>query len=156
MKNKWPRDIIASAIYRLPDINIRFFKLLKTLTHWGRVTHICVSKLTIIGSVNGFSTGRRQAITWTNAGLLSIAPLGINLSVNLVEIHICLSKQMHLKMSPVKWRPFHLGLNVLTSYYISCRKENMICYFEGDYNNNVLNYKLHSRVSPCDSTLLDE
>ena len=32
------------------------------LTHWGRVTHICVDKLTIIGSDNGLSPGRRQAI----------------------------------------------------------------------------------------------
>ena len=32
------------------------------LTHWGRVTHICVSKLTSIGSDNGLSPGRRQAI----------------------------------------------------------------------------------------------
>ena len=32
------------------------------LTHWGRVTHICVSKLTIIGSDNGLSPGGRQAI----------------------------------------------------------------------------------------------
>ena len=31
-------------------------------THWGRVTHICISKLTIIGSDNGLSPGRRQAI----------------------------------------------------------------------------------------------
>ena len=41
-------------------------------THWGRVTHICVSKLTIIGSDNGLSPGRRQAIIWTNAGILLI------------------------------------------------------------------------------------
>ena len=33
-----------------------------TLTHWGRVTHICVSKLSILGSDNGLSPGRRQAI----------------------------------------------------------------------------------------------
>ena len=33
-----------------------------TLTHWGRVTHICVSKLFILGSDNGLSPGRRQAI----------------------------------------------------------------------------------------------
>ena len=45
------------------------------LTHWGRVTHICVSKLTIIGSDNGLSPDRRQAIIWTNAGLLLIGPL---------------------------------------------------------------------------------
>ena len=32
------------------------------LTHWGRVTHICVDKLTINGSDNGLSPGQRQAI----------------------------------------------------------------------------------------------
>ena len=39
------------------------------LTHWGRVTHICVGNLTIIGPDNGLSPGRRQAIIWTNAGI---------------------------------------------------------------------------------------
>ena len=38
----------------------------------GRVTHICVGKLTTIGSENGLSPGRRQAIIWTNAGKLLI------------------------------------------------------------------------------------
>ena len=42
--------------------------------HWGRVTHICVGELTIIGSDNGLSPGRRQAIIWTNAGILLIWP----------------------------------------------------------------------------------
>ena len=32
------------------------------LTHWGRVTHICVSKLSILGSDNGLSPGWCQAI----------------------------------------------------------------------------------------------
>ena len=41
-------------------------------THWGRVKHICVSKLTIISSDNGLSPRRRQAIIWTNAGILLI------------------------------------------------------------------------------------
>ena len=36
------------------------------LTHWGRATHICVGKLTIIGSDNGLCPGRRQAIIWIN------------------------------------------------------------------------------------------
>ena len=35
------------------------------LTHWGRVRHICVSKLTIIGPDKDLSPGRRQAIIWT-------------------------------------------------------------------------------------------
>ena len=44
------------------------------LTHWGWVTHICVDNLTIIGSDNGLSPGRRQAIIRTNAGILLIEP----------------------------------------------------------------------------------
>ena len=40
------------------------------LTHWARVTHICVGNLAIIGSDNGLSPSRRQAIIWTNAGIL--------------------------------------------------------------------------------------
>ena len=57
------------------------------ITHWGRVTHICVSQLTIIGSDNGLSPGRRQAIIWTNAGILLIGPLGTNLSETPRFIH---------------------------------------------------------------------
>ena len=34
------------------------------------------SKLTSIGSDNGSSPGRRQAIIWTNAGILLTGPLG--------------------------------------------------------------------------------
>ena len=56
--------------------------------HWGRVTFICISTLTIIGSNNGFSPGWRQAIIWTNAGILLIEPLGTNFSELLIEIHI--------------------------------------------------------------------
>ena len=43
-----------------------------SLTHWGRVTHICVDNLTIIGSDNGLLPGRRQAIILINAGILLI------------------------------------------------------------------------------------
>ena len=57
------------------------------LTHWGRVMHICVSELTIIGSDNGLSPGRRQAIIWTIAGILWIGPLGTNFSEILIEIY---------------------------------------------------------------------
>ena len=84
------------------------------LTHWGRVTHICVSKLASIVSDNGLSPGRRQAIIWTNAGILLIGPLGTNFSEILIEIHTFSIKKMRMKVSSVKRRPFCLGLNVLT------------------------------------------
>ena len=51
-----------------------------SLTHWGRATHICVSKLTIIASDNGLAPGGRQAIIWNNAGILSIGLWGTNFS----------------------------------------------------------------------------
>ena len=86
---------------------------LSVLTHWGRVTNICTSKLAIIGSDNDLSPGRRQAIIWTNAGILLIGTLGTNLSEILIEIHRFSFKKMLLKMSSGKWRPFCSGLNVL-------------------------------------------
>ena len=81
------------------------------LTHWGRVMHICVSKLTSIVSDNGLSPGWRQAIIWTNAGILLIGPLGTNSSEILIGIRTFWFK----KMSSGKWRPFCFGLNVSTS-----------------------------------------
>ena len=83
------------------------------LTHWGRVTHICVGKLTIIGSDNGLSPERRQAIIWTNAGILLIGPLGTNFREILIEIQTFLLKKIRLKMPSAKCGSFHLGLNVL-------------------------------------------
>ena len=56
------------------------------LTHLGRDTHICVSELTINGSDNGLSPGRRQAIIWTNAGILFIEPIRTNFSETVIEI----------------------------------------------------------------------
>ena len=86
------------------------------LTHWGRVTHI--SKLTIICADNGLSPGRRQAIIWTNAGILLVGPLGTNVNEISIELHTFLFKKFHLKMSSgkCKCRPFCLGLNVLNMH----------------------------------------
>ena len=83
------------------------------------MTHKCVGKLTIIGSDNGLSPGRRQANIWTNAGLLVIRHLGTNFSEILIGIQTFSFKKMHLKMSSAKWRPFFcLGLNVLKSQWM--------------------------------------
>ena len=48
------------------------------LTHWGWVTHICIGILTSNGSDNGLLPGPRQAIIWTNAGIVLIEPLETN------------------------------------------------------------------------------
>ena len=83
------------------------------LSHWGRVTQLCVGKLIIIGSDNGLSPERRQATIWINAGILLIRPLGTNFSDILIEIQTFLLKKICLKMSSAKCCSFRLGLNVL-------------------------------------------
>ena len=103
----FPALMIASIIVWWMCVGTR-------LTYWGRVTHICISKLTIIGSDNGLLLGRCQAIVWTSAGILLIRPLGTNFSEILIEIHTFLFKKMLWKMASGKWRPFCLCLNVLT------------------------------------------
>ena len=102
----WHVDSFQQHFYDMPAWSF--------LTHWGRVTHICVGTNTNIGSDNGLSPGRRQAIIWTNAGILLIGPLGTNFNEMLIEIHAFSFTKIHLKMSSGKWRPFCLGLNVLT------------------------------------------
>ena len=102
-------SILSQKLISFGNPQIRF------LTHWGRVTHICVCKLTTIGSDNGLSPGRRQAIIWTNTAELLIRTLGTNFSEFLSEIHAFSFTKMHLKMSSAKWRPFCPGLNVLTA-----------------------------------------
>ena len=66
------------------------------------MTHICIGKLSIIGSDNGLSPGRRQTIIRTNAGILLIGPTETNFSEILIEIQIFSIKEMQLKMSSAK------------------------------------------------------
>ena len=73
------------------------------LTHWGRVTHICVCNLTIVGSDNGLSPDRRQAITRTSAGILLTGPLGTYVKVKFnqnayISFNKCIWKR-HLRNS---------------------------------------------------------
>ena len=68
------------------------------LTNLPVVRHICVS----IGSDNGLSPIRHQAITWTNSGLLSIGPLETRFSEILIKIRNFWFMKMHLKMSSAK------------------------------------------------------
>ena len=60
------------------------------LIHWCRVTLICVTKLITIGSNNGLSPDRRQAIIWTLETIFREI---------LIEIDIFSLKKMHLNIS---------------------------------------------------------
>ena len=123
------------------------------LTHWGRVTHICVSKLPTIGSDNGLWPGRRQAITWTNAGVVIIGPLWTNFSEILIEIPISSLKKMRLKESSVKWRPCCLGLDVLSSLRFQCLCHNFRTSAQSEYWDagwcNLQNMKDHRQNYIC-------
>ena len=81
------------------------------------MTHICVCELTIIGSDNGLSSGRRQAIIRTNAGILLIGPLRTNTNETSIKIHTFSFNKIYLKLSSVKWRPFCPSLNVLIVFW---------------------------------------
>ena len=83
------------------------------LIHWDRVTHLCVSEFTFVGSHDGLSPGQCQAIIWTNAGILLIWLFGTNFSEILIKIHIFSYNNMHCKISSAKCQPFCLSLNVL-------------------------------------------
>ena len=79
------------------------------LTHWGRVMHIWVSKLTILGWDNGLSPSWCQAIIWANADILLIWTLGTNLSEILNEIDTFFIQENAF----AKWHLFYLNLNEL-------------------------------------------
>ena len=114
--NEWYQSTFCTKPWAIVTIFLVMLGMsIDSLTHWGRVTHICVSKLTIIGSDNGLSPGRRQAIIWTNAGILLIGALGTSVSEILIKICTFSLKKMLLKMSSGKRRPSCLGLNVLTN-----------------------------------------
>ena len=84
-----------------------------TITHQGRVTHICL----IIGSDNGLLPGQCQAIIWINTAILLIGPLGRNFSEILIRIQTFSFKKKSIwKMPSPKWPPFCLGLNVLKQH----------------------------------------
>ena len=107
---KW----FVNAIHKMVASLTRLKWVKGSLTHWGGATHICIGKLTTIGSDNGLSPGWRQAIIWTIAAILLIGPLGTNFSEILIRIQTFSFKKMYSKMSSVKWRPSCPSLNVLS------------------------------------------
>ena len=117
--------------------NFRWFKTPVTLMwyvkkskpsgiiNWGPVTNICVSNINIIGSDNGLSTCRSQAIFWTNADILLTWLLGTNFSEILSKFITFSSEKMHFKKSSGKWRPFCFGLNVILD--LVCPPYTIVC-----------------------------
>ena len=114
-----PYIILQIACCKQIDISTYPTSILST--PWGWVTHICIGKLTIIGSDNGLSHGRLPSHYlkqyWNIYLYIYILNglLGRYLSEILIGVQMFSFKEMHLKMSSVKWHPFCLGLNMLTA-----------------------------------------
>ena len=81
------------------------------LTHWGRVTHVCASNLTIIG----LSPGRGKALSKPMLNIVDWT-LKNKLKRNFHLNSKFFIQEKHLNVSSGKWRPFCLGLNVLKNY----------------------------------------
>ena len=64
--------------------------------------HVFISEMGQHWFTNGLWPVRRQANTWTNAGLLSIRLMGTNLSEIRIGILSFSFKEMHLKLSSAK------------------------------------------------------
>ena len=101
------------------------------------MTHICVGKLTTIGSDNGLSPRRCPAIIWTSAGILLIGPLGTNFSEILIGIQentfehvvcemvsICLGLN-HITLCTVT---YHHACNMVMIEAIFCAASLSLCY----------------------------
>ena len=85
-------------------------------SNWGQLTVVWLPGMSIWMSNHQWAPTpprRRQAINWTNAGILLIRTLGTNFNEILNEIHTFSFKNMHLKMLSAKWRQFCLGLKLL-------------------------------------------
>ena len=86
IKSKFKYDMVFIQEHVFENVMAVICLSLNMLTHWGRVTHVCVGKQGINGSDNGLSPGRCQAIIWTNAGILLFGPLGTNFSEISIKI----------------------------------------------------------------------
>ena len=90
--------------------------------HLGHMTHISISKLTIIGSDNGLLPGWHQAIIWTNARILLIGHLGTNLREIVIEVCIFSFKNAFenvvRKMGAISSRPLCIKPSFLSTVLI--------------------------------------
>ena len=76
-------NVFENVVCKMADILFRLHNVNSFEAEWGIYASV---NNTIIGSDNGLSPGWRQAIIWTNAGILFIRPLGTNFSEIVIEI----------------------------------------------------------------------
>ena len=128
------------------------------LTQRGRVTHICVIKLTIIGSYNGLSPGRHQAIIWTNAGKLLIGPLGTTSMKFYSEFKLFHSRKciwkcslengIHFVSASMCWYDPNLLISVFANVLVALGHQQAQCWLQS-YIFFLQNSKPHFLTRSC-------
>ena len=92
--------------------------------------------------------------------MLLIGPLETNFSEILIEIHIFSFNKMQLKMSFGKWRPYCVGLNVLTEMPVNhdvCRSLSSIrCEFQGMIQNANTQQRISKHNAVLKSLIITE
>ena len=101
-------------INRLKHIDSWMQKRLNSSAETVNILSQLVSVLVTIGTDNGLLPVQHQAITWTNADLQSVRPWRTYFNKILFETREFSFKEMHLKLSSAKRKPFYLRLNILT------------------------------------------
>ena len=120
----------------------RVYVGLSVITHWGRVTWSCASKLNIIGWDNGLAPSHYLNQCWKNVNFTTISEI-------LIEIHKFAFKKMHLEIPSPKSRPFCLGRNVWTVH--CARKQNNSASLS--YKSIYTVYLYISSIHGCDTRL---
>ena len=110
------------------------------LTYWGRATHICVSKLTIIVQITMADKVQSHYLNkcWdiVNWNLTNKRQWKLN------EIHTFLFKKMHVKMSYAKWRKCGPASIVLKLIVNRAQRNTVQCDFNFFFSFNFTLFKL--------------
>ena len=123
----WTWTWTMRAVWNFHRIWITMEKSFLKWTHGFYVSAVCGNSISpnavhkesvnqvSIGPDSGLLPIKRQAIIQTNAGLLSIGPLGTDFNEILITIQNFSFTKMHLKVSSEKWWPFCPGRDNLLS-----------------------------------------
>ena len=113
------------------------------LTHWGQVTHICVSEPGHYCFVKWFEPVRRRAITRKNDNLFSVGPLETRFCEIIIKIQKPLSKKAHSKTRKRNWKchPQSVGQRVPASVCCWGRDEDGGNLVDENFNNDVFEWK---------------
>ena len=88
--------------------------------HWSGSSLVQVMACRLFGA---------KPFTWTNGAILSIGHLGTNFGEFYLKFKHFRWIKMHSKMSSAKWRPFCLGLDVVSPFFVNKQGCRICCWF---------------------------